>query len=198
MKQLSLKRIAAGMLLTAVVWGTVSAVQIWNYSSVDEKRPSDAVIVLGASADGDKPSPVFRERLNHGVWLYENGYAHKLILTGGVSEGRDRSDARIAADYVLSLGVPEEDILLEEESAITQENICNAKEIMTEHQLTSAIVVSDPLHMKRAMSMAADYGIHAVSSPTPSTRYQSLKTKLPFLARETFFYLGYQIVRIFI
>lgn len=63
--------------------------------------------------------------------------------------------------------------------------------------LSNAIIVSDPLHMKRSMLMAKDYEIEALSSPTPTTRYQTLKTKLPFLAREVFFYVGYQIYKIF-
>ncbi|EQF25464.1 hypothetical protein QEW_1917 [Clostridioides difficile CD160] len=45
--------------------------------------------------------------------------------------------------------------------------------------------------------MANDYEIEAYSSPTPTTRYISLKSKLPFLAREEFFYIGYRIYRNF-
>lgn len=51
--------------------------------------------------------------------------------------------------------------------------------------------------MKRAMLMAKDCGIEAYSSPTPTTRYRTLRSKLPFLAREEFFYIGYRLVRIF-
>jgi uncharacterized SAM-binding protein YcdF (DUF218 family) len=51
--------------------------------------------------------------------------------------------------------------------------------------------------MKRAMRMAEDYGLTSFSSPTPTTMYRSLKTKVPFLFRETFFYVGYSIVRLF-
>ncbi len=68
---------------------------------------------------------------------------------------------------------------------------------MEEHALDTAIIVSDPLHMKRAMLMAEDYGICAYSSPTPTTMYRSAKTQIPFLAREVFFYIGYSIVRLF-
>ena len=45
--------------------------------------------------------------------------------------------------------------------------------------------------------MAKDYGVTAYSSPTRTTMYQSMSTKLPFLAREIFFYIGYCIVRPF-
>ena len=69
---------------------------------------------------------------------------------------------------------------------------------MDAHQLETAIIVSDPLHMKRAMLLAEDAGITAYSSPTPTTRYISMRTKIPFLARETFYYIGYQWYRLFV
>jgi uncharacterized SAM-binding protein YcdF (DUF218 family) len=68
---------------------------------------------------------------------------------------------------------------------------------MEEHGLDSALIVSDPLHMKRAMLYADDKDMEAYSSPTPTSLYQSWKTKAPFLARETFYYSGYRLVRLF-
>jgi uncharacterized SAM-binding protein YcdF (DUF218 family) len=70
--------------------------------------------------------------------------------------------------YASRAGVSEEDILLEEQSTITQENIFYGVEIMNENGINTAILVSDPLHMKRAMLMAKDYGLEAYSSPTPT------------------------------
>ena len=52
---------------------------------------------------------------------------------------------------------------------------------MDEYGYETAIIVSDPLHMKRALLLAEDAGITAYSSPTPTTRYVSLRTKIPFL-----------------
>lgn len=191
-------KILLSLALFAVLYTLVSALAIWTYADVDETQSADVIIVLGAGTNGREPTAVFRERLNHGITLYNQGYADKLILTGGLTAGNEHSDAYIAAQYVMEQGVPEEDILLEETSTITQENIAHAKAIMDEHGCTTALIVSDPLHMKRAMRMAADYEIEAYSSPTPTTRYVSLKTKLPFLAREVFFYVGYQVYRIFV
>jgi hypothetical protein len=39
--------------------------------------------------------------------------------------------------------------------------------------------------------MAADIGIEAVTSPTPTSRYRSLGAKVNFLAREVFYLHGY-------
>jgi uncharacterized SAM-binding protein YcdF (DUF218 family) len=57
--------------------------------------------------------------------------------------------------------------------------------------LRTAVIVSDPLHLKRAASMAADIGIDAVTSPTPTSRYRSFGAKVNFLAREVFYLHGY-------
>lgn len=173
------------------------AVNIWNYGKKDEKSPSDVAIVLGAAVWDGEVSPVYRERINHAITLYEDGFVDYIILTGGFGEGSYKSDSQVAKEYALSQGVPEERILTEEKSTITEENLEFSKEIMVENNLETAIIVSDPLHMKRAMLMAEDYNINALSSPTTTSMYKSLKTKIPFLLREEFFYVGYCVVRLF-
>ena len=187
------------LLLAAVtLYSLFCAISIVRYAERDESAPADCIIVLGAGTNGRTPNPVFRERLHHAVTLYENGYSDVILVTGGYSPGNTYSDAAIAGQYLMGLGIPEDGILLEEKSTITQENLEYAKEIMDLHDFSTAIIISDPLHMKRSMMMAKDYEIDALPSPTPTTRYQTWRTKLPFLARETFFYVGYQIYRIFV
>ncbi len=173
------------------------AISICSYGEVDNKQNADVAIVLGAASAESGVSPVYQERINHAVWLYENGYVSYIITTGGVSEGNTRSDAEIAKEYAISCGIPADVILTESESSITEENLKYAKAIMAERDFSTCIVVSDPLHMKRAMLMAEDFGLTAFSSPTPTTRYQTQRTKLPFLLREEFFYIGYCILRPF-
>ena len=180
-----------------ILFAIITAVNITHYGKVDEKAHCDVAIILGAATSDGEVSPVYRERIHHGIWLYENGYVDYLILTGGIGNGNEMSDACAAKQYAIKKGVPEQVILIEEKSTITEENLEHAKEIMDEFSMDTAIIVSDPLHMKRAMLMASDYGIDACSSPTPTTMYRSAKTQLPFLAREVFFYIGYSIVRVF-
>ena len=180
-----------------ILFAIITAVNITHYGKVDEKAHCDVAIILGAATSDGEVSPVYRERINHGIWLYENGYVDYLILTGGIGNGNEISDACAAKQYAIKKGVPEQVIFIEEKSTITEENLEHAKAIMDEHSLDTAIIVSDPLHMKRAMLMASDYGIDACSSPTPTTMYRSAKTQIPFLAREVFFYIGYSIVRVF-
>jgi uncharacterized SAM-binding protein YcdF (DUF218 family) len=194
------KRIKTALLLITLLIllnFILAAFSIVRYGETDEKTHCDAAIVLGAGTWDGEVSAVYRERINHGIWLYENGYVDYLILTGGMGEGNQISDAEAAKRYAISQSVPEDAILIEDKSTITEENLEFSKEIMEAHDLHTAIIVSDPLHMKRAMRMAEDYGLTSFSSPTPTTMYRSFKTKVPFLFRETFFYVGYSIVRLF-
>lgn len=201
MKRFGIKRIVILIpLLIAfliVLCSIIAAVQIVQYGKLDSKTKCDVAIVLGAATSGEEVSPVYRERINHGIWFYEYGYVDYLILTGGVGKENEKSDALVAKQYAVKNGVPEQAILIEEQSTITEENLEYAKAVMDAHSVNTAIIISDPLHMKRAMLMANDYGITAYPSPTPTTMYRSLKTQIPFLAREVFFYIGYSVVRLF-
>ena len=170
---------------------------ICSFSTEDQKCRADVAIVLGAETYNGEVSPVYRERINHGITLYEEGYVDRLIVTGGTADEAEESDASAAKKYLLSQGIPEEAVLMEDQSSITQENLENSKVIMEENGYKTAIIVCDPLHMKRAVMLTEDAGMTAYSSPSAATRYVSLRTKIPFLARETFYYIGYKWYRVF-
>lgn len=190
------KRLITIIIIAVVSYVIFVSCDIYFYGNVDEARKADAVIVLGAAVWGDEPSPVFEERINHGIWLYKNDLVDKLIFTGGIGEGSTYSEAEVAKEYAINNLVPDEDIFIEEQSTITQENLFYASKIVEENSLDNVIIISDPLHMKRAMLIAKDYDLKALSSPTPTTKYISLRSKVSFLAREVFFYIGYQIYRL--
>lgn len=174
-----------------------TALTILNYAHKDETQKADVAIVLGTAIWGDQPSPVFRERIHQGIRLYKNGYVKKIIFTGGKVNGNVLSESYVAKKYAEKQGVDSTDILIEERSRITLENLKFAKELMAENHLHKALVVSDPLHMKRAMSMAKDMHISAYPSPTSTSRYKSRKAKFGFLMGETVFYTVYRIYRVF-
>jgi len=173
------------------------AIRIWNYGNVDERTQADAVMVLGAAAWHNNPSPVFVERIRHGIWLYENGYVDYMIFTGGYGTGAEYSEAYVARDYAITAGVPPESILIEEYSRTTEDHFSYAMYLIEEHHIETVILVSDPLHMMRAVRMASDAGLTVYSSPTPTSMYQTLRTQLPFLRREVMYYIGYRIVSFF-
>jgi len=174
-----------------VAWSIIS------FAKVNELTRTDAAIVLGAAVWDDKPSTVLKDRLNHAIWLYDNGYVEKIIVTGGLGEGDSLSEAEVSKRYMMQQEVLEEDIVLEQKSKITEQNLANAYAIARQQQIDTYTIVSDPLHMKRALTMARHLGMDAYSSPTQTSAYKSVATKLPFLLRETFFLTGYQLTILF-
>ena len=188
------KILLAIIALTVVVL-TVTAARIYRYSSVALDKQADAAVVLGAAVWSQNVSPVFRERINHAVDLYRKGKVRKLIFTGGQGNSNEPTEAAAASSYAQANGIPIQDILVEQKSHTTFENIVNAKQLADANSLKTVLIVSDPMHMKRAMTMARDVGLIAYPSPTPTTRYVGWGTQMSELARETFYYLGYLIAR---
>lgn len=154
----------------------------------DQAAPADAIVVLGAAAYDARPSPVLQERLRHALDLYRRGYADTLIFTGGYGYGARFSESQVARRYALREGVPEDAVLIEALSRTTYENLAQTRRLLQERGLHRVIVVSDPLHMARALRLCRLLGIDARGSPTPSTRFRSFRSRWRFLAREVYFF----------
>ena len=155
----------------------------------DEAAPADAIIVLGAAAYDARPSPVFEQRIVHGIHLHEQGLGPWLIFTGGFGgEGARFAESEVARRYAIDKGVPEDRILIETVSRNTRENLEQAAMLMRERDLRRAILVSDPLHMARALRLARGEGIEALGSATPTTRFRSVESRWRFLLREVYFF----------
>ncbi|MFO7340289.1 MAG: YdcF family protein, partial [Lysobacteraceae bacterium] len=175
-------------MLLAMLWlAGVAAWIVW-VGQRDQAQPADAIIVLGAAAYDARPSPVFEERIRHGLALYRQGYAPVLLFTGGYGTGARFSESQVARRYALRQGIPESAILIETTSRTTRQNLQEARRLMREHGLHRAIVVSDPLHMARALRLCRELGIEAVGSPTPSTRFRTIQTQWRFLLQEVYFF----------
>nr|WP_295891718.1 YdcF family protein [uncultured Devosia sp.] len=169
------------------------AVDVWRYAGVIADTPADAALVLGAAVLGDEPSPVLAERLRHAQQLFDAGQVRAIVVTGGRSPEDELSEAEASRDWLVAQGVPAAAIVLENASRTTIENLELARPILDAHQFGSVLVVSDPLHMRRAMLIAGRLGITAASSPTQTSRYQSWGTTLPFLIREVWFMAQYLV-----
>ena len=177
-------RLLGGALAISVGAFALGVADVWHFGTLDQKRPSDVVIVLGAESHDGEVSEVFAERLNHAAWLYREGYVRKVIVCGGVGEDSTTSEAADGKAYLVAAGVDAGDVLCEDRSRYTRENLANARAIMEDEGLRTAIVVSDPMHMRRALTIAHLLDMDAVSSPTPTTRYRTLRYKVPFAVRE--------------
>jgi uncharacterized SAM-binding protein YcdF (DUF218 family) len=155
--------------LALALVGGYATFRVWAQGERDDRRPADAIVVLGAAQYDGRPSPRFAARLDHAVELYRAGIAPRLILTGGKASGDRTTEAASARAYAMRHGVPREAILMDEESRTTLESIRAVGDLLRGNDLDDAIFVSDRPHMLRVLRMAADDGIDAWGSPTSTS-----------------------------
>ena len=177
--------VVAGLLVAAA--GGFASLRIWQQGQVDEERPADAIVVLGAAQYDGRPSPVFRARLDHAISLYRAGVAPNLVVTGGKRPGDRTTEAAVARRYAIDHGVPAEAIFGEDEARNTLDSLRAVGRAMHERGLSSAVFVSDPTHMLRVVRIASDLGLEAYSSPTRTSPVQVDPVRL---ARATIHELG--------
>jgi uncharacterized SAM-binding protein YcdF (DUF218 family) len=162
--RLPLRPLARWVLAVLAAYQVVLAGAVWWQGTHDDRRAADAILVLGAAQWNGDPSPILRARLDHALVLYWEGYAPRLVLTGGVGEGDEYSEAAVAAHYLREQGVPEQAILLEEQGRSSRESIQTAAELLATEGLSRVLLVSDPPHMLRILRMAQSAGLEAYGS----------------------------------
>ena len=155
-------------------WAAFSVIrvagQIREQSKVDEARPADVIIVLGAAEYRGRPSPVLEARLNHALFLYLERMAPRILTTGGAGGDPTFTEGGVAHNYLSRHGVPSEAILVESQGESTVYSTSAAAEIMQRMQLRSCIVVSDGYHIYRVKKMLESRGITVYGSPRPEER----------------------------
>jgi uncharacterized SAM-binding protein YcdF (DUF218 family) len=181
--------VAAGLLGALALSGLAVLADIAAFSSRFEEGPADAAIVLGAAVFDEVPSPVFEERIRHGVSLYKAGKVRMLVMTGGLGPGDRATEAEAARRWSLARGVPPEAVAVETRSRTTQENLAFAQPILARHGLKTVLLVSDPLHMRRSIAIARRLGIDAAPSPTPTSRYTGWRSWTWFLGGEAYYFV---------
>ena len=184
----------ASLLLSAFLCFLAIAWQIVSYGNSSDGAHADAALVLGAAVWGNKPSPVYRERINEAIALYEAGRVRYLVFTGGTPESGYPAESEVGRRFAIQHGVPASAILVESTSRTTWQNLANAQKLLPYAGIQTVLLVSDPLHMRRAMAMASSLGLQATPAPTTSTRFQSLVSRGEFLWRETWLYLEYLLL----
>ena len=187
----TLRRLLLILGLGLLAWISLLAKDIYSFSLTSSAAPADAAIVMGATVFRNRPSPVFRERINHAINLYRQGLVEYVIFTGGLAGNDELAESEAARKYAIAQGVPDEHILIETQSDNTCLNLVEAKRIMEANDLDQALLVSDPLHMRRTLWLAQQIGMNALSSPTPTSRYQSFDRRAGFLMREVYSYGAY-------
>jgi len=191
-----LLRVARRLVLAVVVLALLAvggtAAGIWWVARGDDRTPTDAIVVLGASQFDGRPSSVLEARLEQARRLYEADVAPVVVTVGGGRPGDRFTEAQAGASYLQARGVDE--VVAVGEGTNTLQSVEAVQRLFAERGWTSATVVTDPWHSLRSRSMARDVGIDARTSPTragPSVRTR--ETQVRYIARETGAYLYWRL-----
>jgi vancomycin permeability regulator SanA len=169
--------VIAALMIFLYVGGTF--VQVWRLQGWDQTRNADAAIVLGAAQYNGRPSAVFKARLDRAADLYRQEVVRYVLVTGGSQEGDRYTEAYAGLKYLISVGVPAEQVIVVDDGSSTWESLQAAQRVLKAKNLKTVLLVSDPYHSLRLLGIGNEVGIEGYVSPTAGR--SSFKT----LVRET-------------
>ena len=179
--QILLGLILAGALAFAVLLGVVLS---GAHSSVS--GDPQVMIVLGCQVTPWRPSVLLQDRLDTALAYLQDHPDMTVVACGGQGADEPESEARAIADYLTENGVSKRNILLDEDSHNTHQNLENAAKLLSEEDLdpaqTQVVVVSNGFHLTRARRLAQRCGFEEVS--TLAAPESHLPSRLKMYLRE--------------
>ena len=136
----------------------------------DETQKADCIVVFGAAEYSGRPSPVWRARLDHAYTLFNGGVAPIVITTGGYGADPQFSEGGVGRSYLMSRGIPEQDLIAETQADNTDESVERVAAIMNANRMHSCVAVSDGYHIFRIKKMLERQGFVVYGSPRPQAR----------------------------
>lgn len=132
----------------------------------------DYVVVLGAGLIGDKVTPLLASRIEKGIAIYQKQPGCKLIMSGGQGPDELMAEGQAMADYALEQGIPAEDIVIENQSTNTEENLKFSYALMKPGSRFA--LVTNYYHVFRALLLARKLKIKCIGYGARTKFYFSL------------------------
>jgi SanA protein len=153
------------LLLPRLVTAVHSSSRVYS----TDKAPFEQVaIVFGAGLWWDgSPTPVLRDRVQTAVDLYFAGKVEKLLMSG--SRLGYYNEPRAMKNYAISLGVPDEDIIIDNAGQRTYDTCYRASAI---YGIEQAILITQNFHLPRALYTCHALGIQAIGVPADLRTYR--------------------------
>lgn len=145
----------------------------WRYLPAAPLPPAQAIVLLGG---GTRPQALPRplaevneagDRLFYAAWLYRQGKAPLVLITGGGIEWRGPRlpETEAMRDLLVFMGVPAEAILLESEARNTYENALYTRQLLTARGIDRILLVTSALHMPRSVRLFERQGFTVIPAP---------------------------------
>lgn len=148
------------------------------YGRITVRGDVDYVVMLGSGLIcGERVSPLLASRLEkgrqiHAAQVARSGRAPMLLVSGGQGSDEKLSEARAMADWLITRGVPEEGIRLEDRSTTTKENLAFSHTIMADaNPGYRCVVVTNNFHAFRAAMTARTAGVNGQVLGSPTATY---------------------------
>lgn len=156
------------LLLPPVIVGSFGKMLIKSPLDLDA---APVAVVFGAAAWGKAPSPIFADRLQTAAELYFMGKTQKILISGDNSELR-YNEPVVGQQFLLELGVPADDIVLDYAGFRTYDTCARAHAIFGIEQ---AILVTQRFHLPRALFLCSLQNIDVVGIAADRRRYRDLE-----------------------
>jgi SanA protein len=161
--------LAAAGLVILILPRIITTMYSWTRIYTADTVPAEHVAIIfgaGLTREG-QPTLILRDRVKTGVQLYLSGKVEKLLMSGD-NQGIGHDEPGAMRDYAVSLGVPANDIVLDNSGDRTYDTCYRAKAIFG---LDSALLVTQQFHMPRALFLCNMLGIQAVGVDANNYRY---------------------------
>ena len=179
------------VIILALIGPAYGVSQVWRAANNPIVRQADVIVVLGAAQLDGKPGAALEARLIEAKRIYDLGFA-PLIITVGAGAPGDRTTEAASGKYWLRMnGIPSKDIIAVEEGRDTLVSTKAFAAVMKKRFVSDVILVTDPYHCKRAMTMANDQGVLATCSPVETGPNTLANSRYRYLIREAGAFLAY-------
>ena len=186
-----IRRIVAAIILILIVLPLYAVATTWNSAHNPLIRQGDVIVVLGASQLDGRPGKVLEARLTEAQRIYDDGLAPLIITVGAGAPGDRTTEAASGKIWLNSRGIKSSSLISLEVGRDTWVSTQNYVKVMKSKKLKDVIIVTDPFHCRRAMTMANDLGVVASCSPAKTGPNTVEKSSFRYLFRETGAYLAY-------
>ena len=198
----SLFAIAAALLILFSSSNTLIAARFvqtleWQYLPPDPVPAAEAIVVLGGSTYTKSPPRPWVEvseagdRVLYGVKLYQDGAAPLIVFSGGriAWRGSGAPEAEDMTEIALAMGVPERNILRENDSLNTYQNAVNTAKILRQRQIDTILLVTSAIHMPRSVAIFKKQGFNVTPAPTDYWVSQKFLEEMRGISFGTFLYV---------
>ncbi|MCX7711017.1 MAG: YdcF family protein [Clostridia bacterium] len=169
-----IKRFAKLTVIAAIVSFVIVESFIIHSAVTEEKIKADFLIILGAALVGDQPTLDLKKRLDKGIEYLQQYPDTKVIVSGGQGQDEQMSEAEAMKRYLIKKGINSQNIILEDRSSNTLENIQFSRDILNKlesSQNSKVMIVSNDFHIFRAKLLAKRLNLNAYGLPAETPLY---------------------------